>query len=54
MIGVGLGVLDYCPGIGVVALGQGNYDAIAGMLGLLAGIFFYAETWSYLANLGKR
>jgi len=50
LFGVGLGVLGYCPGTGVVALGQGNYDSIAGILGLLAGSYFYAETSGYLAS----
>ena len=50
LFGIGLGLLGYCPGTGVVALGQGNYDAIAGILGLLAGSYFYAETSGYLAS----
>lgn len=44
LFGVGLGLLGYCPGTGVAALGQGNYDAIAGVLGLMAGSYLYAET----------
>lgn len=44
LFGVGLGVLGYCPGTGVAALGQGNYDAIAGILGLLVGSYLFAET----------
>jgi len=50
LFGVGLGLLGYCPGTGVVALGQGSYDAIAGILGLLAGSYFFAETSAYLAS----
>lgn len=50
LFGVGLGLLGYCPGTGVVALGQGNYDAIAGILGLLAGSYLYAETSGYLGS----
>jgi len=50
LFGVGLGVLGYCPGTGIVALGQGNYDAIAGITGLLAGSYLYAETSGYLAS----
>lgn len=48
--GVGLGLLGYCPGTGVAALGQGNYDATAGILGLLVGSYFYAETSGYLGS----
>lgn len=50
LFGVGLGLLGYCPGTGVAALGQGNYDAIAGILGLMAGSYLYAETSGYLGS----
>jgi len=50
LFGVGLGLLGYCPGTGVVALGQGNYDAIAGILGLMAGSYVYAETSGFLSS----
>lgn len=49
LFGVGLGLLGYCPGTGVAALGQGNYDALAGILGLMAGSYVYAETSASLA-----
>lgn len=48
MFGVGLALLGYCPGTGAAALGQGNYDAIAGIAGLLLGSYVYAETSDYL------
>lgn len=58
LFGVGLGLLGYCPGTGVVALGQGQYDAVAGILGLLAGSYLYAETSGHLGstieNIGNR
>lgn len=58
LFGVGLGVLGYCPGTGIVALGQGSLDAIAGILGLLVGSYFYAEASGYLgstiAKIGHR
>lgn len=50
LVGVGLGVLGYCPGTGVAALGQGNVDAIAGILGLMAGSYFYAETSGFVGS----
>jgi uncharacterized protein len=50
LFGIGLGLLGYCPGTGVAALGQGNYDAIAGILGLMAGSYFYAETSGYVGS----
>jgi uncharacterized membrane protein YedE/YeeE len=50
IFGVGLGLLGYCPGTGAAALGQGNYDAIAGIVGLMAGSYLYAETSGYLSS----
>jgi len=50
LFGVGLGLLGYCPGTGVAALGQGDYDAIAGIIGLMAGSYFYAETSGFLGS----
>jgi uncharacterized membrane protein YedE/YeeE len=43
LFGIGFGLLGYCPGTGAAALGQGNFDAIAGILGLMAGSHLYAE-----------
>ncbi|MBA3483607.1 MAG: YeeE/YedE family protein [Pirellulales bacterium] len=43
LFGVGFALIGYCPGTGAAALGQGNYDAIAGIIGLLAGSYLYAE-----------
>jgi uncharacterized membrane protein YedE/YeeE len=54
LFGVGLGLLGYCPGTGAAALGQGNYDAIAGIVGLMVGSFVYAETSDYLSATIQR
>lgn len=54
LFGVGLGLLGYCPGTGVAAVGQGNLDAIAGILGLLVGSYGYAETSGSLASTIKK
>ena len=43
LFGIGFAVLGYCPGTGAAALGQGNYDAVAGILGLMVGSHVYAE-----------
>lgn len=48
IFGVGFALLGYCPGTGAAALGQGNYDAIAGIFGLIAGSYLYAEMSGYL------
>ena len=50
VFGAGFALLGYCPGTGAAALGQGNLDAVAGIAGLLAGSYLYAE-WS--RKLGK-
>lgn len=49
LFGIGMGLLGYCPGTGAAALGQGNYDAIAGIAGLMVGSYVYAETSDYLS-----
>jgi uncharacterized protein len=49
LFGVGFALLGYCPGTGAAALGQGNFDAIAGVLGLIAGSHLYAEVSHGLA-----
>lgn len=54
LFGVGFGIIGYCPGTGAAALGQGNYDALGGMLGLIAGSYLYAETSAVLAGTVER
>jgi len=43
VFGVGFGMIGYCPGTGAAALGQGNWDAISGIAGLMIGSFLFAE-----------
>ena len=43
VFGVGFGLIGYCPGTGAAALGQGNWDAISGIAGLMIGSFLFAE-----------
>jgi uncharacterized membrane protein YedE/YeeE len=43
VFGVGFGLLGYCPGTGAAALGQGNWDVLAGIVGLLLGSYLFAE-----------
>ena len=50
LFGVGFGLLGYCPGTGAAALGQGNFDALAGILGLMAGSYLYAESSGLLGR----
>lgn len=44
LFGIGFGLIGYCPGTGAAALGQGNWDAIGGVVGLLVGSYLYAES----------
>ncbi len=54
IFGAGFALMGYCPGTAAAALGQGSYDAIFGMLGLIIGSFMYAESSSFLnATVGK-
>lgn len=44
IFGVGFGLLAYCPGTNAAALGQGNLDALVGVVGLILGSYVYALT----------
>jgi len=48
IFGIGFGLIGYCPGTGAAALGQGNWDAIAGIAGLMLGSYLFAEASSWL------
>lgn len=43
LFGIGFGLLGYCPGTGAAALGQGNWDVIGGIVGMMVGSYLYAE-----------
>ncbi|BCS32971.1 hypothetical protein TBR22_A21950 [Luteitalea sp. TBR-22] len=44
LFGVGMAVLGLCPGTAIAAIGEGNRDAVIGVLGGIAGAGLYAET----------
>lgn len=48
IFGVGWGLLGYCPGTQMGALGEGRWDAVWGVLGALAGGAAYAEAYPML------
>lgn len=50
IFGIGFGLAAYCPGTGAAALGQGNVDAIAVLLGLMAGSYVFAEVSGWVAR----
>jgi len=43
LFGAGFALVGYCPGTVAAALGQGNWDALFGMAGLIAGSWMFAE-----------
>jgi len=46
--GLGWGLLGYCPGTALGAVGEGRWDGIWGILGMVAGAAVYAETYPWL------
>jgi uncharacterized membrane protein YedE/YeeE len=60
IFGVGWGLLGYCPGTQLGALGEGRWDAIWGIIGMLVGAGIFAEMYPFLkrtvlqwGNFGK-
>lgn len=48
IFGLGWGMLGYCPGTQLGALGEGRWDALWGILGMLLGAAVFAETYPFL------
>jgi uncharacterized membrane protein YedE/YeeE len=48
IFGIGWGLLGYCPGTQLGAIGEGRWDAIWGVLGMLAGAAIFAEFFPLL------
>ncbi len=60
IFGVGWGLVGYCPGTSIGAIGEGRIDAFWGILGMLFGAAVYAEVYPQLktsvltwGNFGK-
>lgn len=51
LFGAGLATLGYCPGTGVAAAGAGRRDAVAGVLGMLAGAIAFTNVYPKLKPL---
>lgn len=48
VFGIGWGLLGYCPGTQMGALGEGRWDALWGIFGMLAGAAVFAELYPVL------
>ncbi len=60
IFGAGWALLGYCPGTSLGALGEGRYDSIWGIVGMLAGAAVFAELFPLMkrtvltwGNFGK-
>ncbi len=58
--GAGWGLLGYCPGTSAGAIGEGRWDALFGIIGMIGGAALYAEAYPLMkatvlswGNLGK-
>lgn len=54
IFGAGFALIGYCPGTAAAALGQGNWDALFGMAGLVVGSYVYAELSGWLKETGEK
>jgi uncharacterized membrane protein YedE/YeeE len=57
LFGLGFGLLAYCPGTDAAAVGQGNFDALVGVAGLVVGSYVFAlmtRAKPNLSSLGAR
>lgn len=48
IFGLGWGLLGYCPGTSMGALGEGRWDAVWGILGMIVGAALFAEAYPWL------
>ncbi len=45
IFGIGWGIVGYCPATAMGALGEGRYDSLFGLLGMILGAGIYAEVY---------
>jgi len=48
IFGLGWGLIGYCPGTSMGALGEGRWDAAWGIIGMLVGAALFAESYPTL------
>jgi uncharacterized protein len=50
LFGAGFALIGYCPGTAAAAVGQGSWDALFGMAGLVVGSWIFAEMSGTVKN----
>ena len=50
LFGIGWAVMGYCPGTSVGALGEGRWQAIFGVVGMIVGAAIYAELFPFFKS----
>jgi uncharacterized membrane protein YedE/YeeE len=45
IFGIGWAILGYCPGTAAGAVGEGRWDALIGIIGMMIGAALYAEVY---------
>ena len=50
IFGIGWAILGYCPGTAAGALGEGRWDGLIGIIGMLIGAALYAEAYPALKS----
>ena len=53
VFGAGFALAAYCPGTGAAALGQGNFDAVAMMFGMVCGAYVFAAMPGFTGRISQ-
>jgi len=48
IFGIGWGIVGYCPATAMGALGEGRYDSVFALLGMVLGAGIYAEAFPWM------
>lgn len=51
LFGIGMAILGYCPGTVVISLGQGNLDALFGIIGGVCGALIFAVLYPHMTPM---
>jgi len=53
VFGVGMGLLGWCPGTAVGAVGEGRLDALVGLAGMIVGGMLFAQLYPQVKQVYK-